>query len=338
MNRWRISLCMAALVGVTSPALAWAPQGHQMIGAIADALLADTRAGAQVRSILGPHETLQIASVWADCVRSVKETPPYPYKVDDRYVECRAFETASGERAMRDYVRRNLSACRPRPGEETCHKQYHYANIAVQRDAYRRGEAGTSDHDVVAAAQACIAVLRGRRAPAPFNIASKREALRLLAHFVEDMHQPLHTGTVYLDPAGRLVDPDQTGLDMDTATRGGNLLLDGTENLHHEWDAIPESLQVPAFLQQAVAGAAAVPATTGAMSDWPAQWTTESLLLSHRAFAPLSFGAETHPKPDQHDWPVTEPADYAAARVAIQQEQLVKGGARLAQLLKAIWP
>jgi hypothetical protein len=52
----------------------------------------------------------------------------------------------------------------------------------------------------------------------------------------------------------------------------------------------------------------------------------------------LSFGAEADPGKKMEHWPVTEPADYASARAAVQKAQLVKGGARLAQLLAAIWP
>jgi hypothetical protein len=35
---------------------------------------------------------------------------------------------------------------------------------------------------------------------------------------------------------------------------------------------------------------------------------------------------------------VTEPAGYAGTRASLQQAQIVKAGARLAQLLQAIWP
>ena len=36
-----------------------------------------------------------------------------------------------------------------------------------------------------------------------------REALRLLAHYVGDIHQPLHVAAVYLDREGRVVDPSR---------------------------------------------------------------------------------------------------------------------------------
>ena len=67
---------------------------------------------------------------------------------------------------------------------------------------------GTNEHDLVGAVTAAIAVLRDMTPSGPFSIADKKEALFLLAHFLGDLHQPLHVGAVYLDEHGRLVDPD----------------------------------------------------------------------------------------------------------------------------------
>lgn len=36
----------------------------------------------------------------------------------------------------------------------------------------------------------------------------------LIAHFVGDLHQPLHVGAVYLHANGVVVDPDAVGLDI----------------------------------------------------------------------------------------------------------------------------
>ena len=79
---------------------------------------------------------------------------------------------------------------RARPGDESCHKAYHYTDEAIQRSKYALGSAGTRDFDVVAAITAAIHVLKGEPAPPPFNIKDKREALLMLAHYVGDIHQP----------------------------------------------------------------------------------------------------------------------------------------------------
>jgi len=327
--------CVAALA--LRPALAWGPEGHRTVGAIADSLLAGTHAAARVRSILG-GETLETAALWADCVKGTSETPPYRFTVSPEYPECRPFESKRGRAAMVAYVTRNLKACHPGPDEESCHRQYHYADVAVERDAYDRAEHGTSDHDVVAALRACIAVLEGRPAPAPFSIRGRKEALRLLAHYVGDIHQPLHVGAVYLDHAGQLVDPDHGTFDPDSRTHGGNLLKNGAANLHHEWDVVPASLDVANFRAEGVQRARAVAATPGAVEDWPAAWASESIVRSHEAFAGVTYGPEVEPGTRFRHWSYALPPEYAQRRDALQAQQLVRAGARLAQLLEAIWP
>ncbi len=115
--------------------------------------------------------------------------------------------------------------------------------MAIQHDHYSRRYAGTSSHDIVSAIDAALAVLQDKPAPVPFSIEDKKEALFLLAHLVGDLHQPLHVGAVYLDEDGNLVNPDAgAGVDPATETFGGNLISSGSDNLHHEWDDIPEDL------------------------------------------------------------------------------------------------
>ena len=112
------------------------------------------------------------------------------------------------------------------------------------------GLVGTSDHDIVAAINASIAVLQGGTAPAPFNIKNKREALRLLAHYVGDIHQPLHVVSIYLANDGQVVDPDSGTFDPNSKTRGG--LLVGSAALHSEWDGVPAEMKSDPFLAAAV--------------------------------------------------------------------------------------
>jgi hypothetical protein len=335
-----VSMVLAAVC--TSPvAFAWNAQGHQTVGAIADSLLAGTRAGNEVKAILGSGETLQTASLWADCAKGVvknKRTGLFHFVVSTRFPECAPFQTTAGKEAMVSFVERNWDACHPAADEEACHKQYHYADVAIERNGYARSEIGTSDHDVVSAINAAVAVLQGRTAPAPFDFANRQEALRALAHYVGDVHQPLHVGAIYLSATGQEVDPDAGPFDRATRTQGGNLIKDGASGLHHEWDTIPSSLEVSAFRSDGVAAARRVPVTSGAVGTWAAQWASDTVIASHTAFPGLSFGAEIDPGTKKEYWPVTEPTGYATARAAVQQAQLVKAGARLAQLLKAIWP
>src|SRR5690242_10795095 len=214
-------ILMLGIVNVTGAPVAWGwgADGHQLVGAVADALIAGSPAASKVNSILGT-ETLQQASLWADCVKGTNEKKtPFKFTVDTKkFPECKPFESATGVAAMVDYVKRNHDGCAPGPDQETCHKQYHYSDVAIQRSTYDSHDQGTSDHDIVASIRAAVVVLKGQPAPAPFNIKNKKEALRLLAHFVGDIHQPLHVGAVYLDHQGNVVDPDQPGFDPDSST------------------------------------------------------------------------------------------------------------------------
>ena len=66
----------------------------------------------------------------------------------------------------------------------------------------------------------CIQVLQGRMTEQNERRITKPVALILLAHYVADIHQPLHVGAEYFDRQGRVVDPneDQSAL----GDEGGN--------------------------------------------------------------------------------------------------------------------
>ncbi len=336
---WIILAAMLLCTLSGEQAHAWGHEGHQTIGAIADSLLVGTHAEKEIASILGA-EKLETAALWADCVKGVRDTPPYNYHLNSRYPECDPFQhSATGRQEMEDYVRRNATACHARPSHEACHKSYHYADVAIEHTTYDRADVGTSDHDVVSAINAAIAKLKGQRVPAPFSFETKKEALRVLAHLVGDVHQPLHVGAIYLDDAGHEVNPDAGAFDPASSTRGGNLLVHGrSRKLHAEWDDIPKSLRAPRFVGEGAAQAKRVPASAGSASDWVRSWASETVGVSRAAFAGLRFGPEASAGAHGGKWPVIEPPAYGAHRTALQKEQLVKAGARLAQLLESVFP
>lgn len=318
----------------THPAWAWGAAGHQTSGAIADGLLVGTRAAKQVKMIL--RMNLRTASLWADCAKGVSENSgSFTYTASQRFPECRTFETPAGKARMVDFVQRNWDGCHPVSGADPCHKQYHYTDVAILRSTYSKSDAGTGDHDLISALGAAIIVLQGGLAPKPFNIKDKKEALLLLAHYVGDVHQPLHVGAIYLDAVGREVDPDAGLLDPATQTRGGNQLVEDSHNLHAEWDAIPVSLDPRHFGKTGVANARKFPMTAGAVADWPVAWASETLGVSHEAFEGVTFAPENT---TAHTWAVTLPVGYAEMRTQLQRQQLLAAGARLAQVLQAVFP
>jgi S1/P1 Nuclease len=329
-------LLAGASLSFSAAALAWSAPGHQAVGAIADKYIAGKRAAKEVAAILGPGMNLQKVSVWADCAKGVskRQDGTFQYTVDPQFKECAPFETAKGQALMVDFVRHNWDQCKPGVGEEQCHKQYHYADVALERDAYKPGLIGASDHDVVHAIKAAVIVLKGGAAPKPFQISSKTEALMILAHYVGDIHQPLHVVAIYLDKNGKTVDPDKGTYDPATKTQGGNKIEDGSIALHKEWDTIEASLTASHVTQARVAAAKKVATTSGPEEDWSAAWATDTILAGKPAFKGLKFSKED----SKHQWQVTLPAGYSKMRTDTQSKQLIKAGARLGQLLEAIWP
>jgi hypothetical protein len=207
--------------------------------------------------------------------------------------------------------------------------------VAIERDRFDRSYVGTNEHDLVAAITAAIAVLLDKSAPAPFSIADKKEALFMLAHFVGDLHQPLHVAAVYLDANGQPVDPDAAhGVDPTTDTEGGNLIRDQHLVFHAEWDAIPEDLgdaATPALLSAAKSQST----SKGNLDDWPAAWASDTIVVAHDAFAGTKF-KQTSPE----HWSISfdDRTAYLSSQDKIKRQQLAKAGARLAELLNAIWP
>lgn len=257
---------------------------------------------------------------------------------------CRVFETRSGKTRMADYAGRNWHQCLDDDPGRPCNAKYHFADVALQEDHYHLGFAGTNDHDVAHAIAAAIARLEDKPVPAPFDIKDHKEALLLLAHFAGDIHQPLHMGAVYLAPStGALVDPDTVGGDIASfKTQGGNIIMNGSSNLHGQWDGIlaSQGTSPGATLLDA---ARQVPVTAGDFHTWPEAWATDTVVASHTAFAGLTFGPQTAftvRGRQVQAWPIADqPASYSQTVVRpLQAQQLAKAGKRLADLLNAIWP
>ena len=338
-------------------ASAWGYEGHRVVGAIADHLLKPA-AKAQVERLLNEGDAhgidLRKAAPWLDCVKSVArhDDGRFHYEVDPEHLEyevpCTPFNSARERARMVDSVARNGSTCSCKPDgfERGCHNTFHFVDVAIQRNSFDRALQGTNPHDLVAAISAAIAVLQDRPIPPPFpfSIRDKKEALLLLAHLIGDLHQPLHVGAVYLDPGGQPVDPDATHqVDPLTDTIGGNAIQDGvavpfqTINLHREWDDIPTDLG-DAATGELMDAARLVSPSPGAPDGWPVAWATDTLLVAHDAFKGLSFGPTVPPARSKWVVAFDNHMDYLHAVDAIKRRQLAKGGARLAELLNAIWP
>lgn len=301
---------LGATALIPTAAFGFCNEGHRTVGALADLLIAGTNAETRVRQILGP-EKLEQASLWADRVKG-NNLPP----------------------EMQAFVGRNPH-----------HKHYHYTDIPIQEAAYRGNSVGANQEDIVRMIRRCIAVLEGN-GPNPTNL-TKKEALRLLAHFVGDIHQPLHVGAGYFNAQDRLVNPNQVA--GTSETQGGNW-IDYRGGLHGYWDVKAVELAMAAvgvttpraFARRLTQSPPAGWQTSGFLSGWSTRWATEMLPDARQAHLLLTFGPRrmtTGARPHL-EWPATAASNTAydswAKRVVTRNLGL--GGYRLAAVLKRIWP
>ena len=103
------------------------------------------------------------------------------------------------------------------------HHWFHYTDVPMlNRQKYADGKTGRSQWDIVQTMKLCISVLQGEVPEDNPRKITKTVAVILLAHFVGDIHQPLHVGAQYFDAKGNPVDPDKAGHGFDN--HGGNTI------------------------------------------------------------------------------------------------------------------
>jgi hypothetical protein len=321
MNAARAFLSVVILAAVLAACAvtvgAFGEAGHRIVGTVAELHLRNTRAAAEVRKILRPNETLADAAVWADRIK------------DPLYED--------GETPL---MRLNHPA----------HDTYHYANLPFGAERYSITATGARSTDIVQMARECIRVLKSGSRTAPGLVLSQRDALRLLAHFIGDMHQPLHVGNAFVSASGPLQFVDPAGATGWRSTLGGNGLTYGPEgrfNLHSYWDshAVNITMQqedVGAFAARLVSEIEPSASWTakGDVDGWPEQWATEGLVLAkeaHRGIRLISYLGPDEAKRTAHRWSIEQPAAYDSRARPIIRQQLATGGYRLAAVLKAIW-
>lgn len=337
MKRFAAALCITGTL-IAGNALAWGDQGHRSIGAIADRLLKGTKAEKQVAALLLPGENLELATIWADCVKGSFCGPQ--------------------SQEMLDYAAGNPQ-----------HTEYHYTNTPVQNSAYKAGGPGTSDHDIVQMLQQAIAVLQGRgnEQTNPHKL-TPRQALLLIAHLASDIHQPMHVGTYYIDKNDRFVIPasqaEVDGVNIFDLRGSNNLFFAdaaydraaypnqpvGKQNVHFFWDITTVEYvfkragvnSAAAFADKVVARKPVVEANRGPVETWPQQWADDALAVAKLANGPIQPGARKtnvdRKGATYSTWPVTVPGDYPELAEKVAETQLVRGGYRFAALLQQIWP
>jgi len=200
--RRSLLLAISGILSSTTAAQAYGPLGHEIVGAIADERLAGTPMAAKIAVLLDGF-SLEKAAVIADEIKGWDKKG-----VDDP----RSFHYSAHrkiDRQLRDFWRANqpmLDSNSTAPS----HHWFHYTDVPVAPpQKYRDGTAGRSKWDIVHMIRYCVQILQGRLPEQNERKITKPVALILLAHYVADIHQPLHVGAEYFDAQGRVADPDK---------------------------------------------------------------------------------------------------------------------------------
>jgi hypothetical protein len=181
---------------------------------------------------------------------------------------------------------------------------WHYVNLPGGATEYKAEDANP-DGDLLMAIRKSVEILKDKNSPKE----EKEFYLKMLVHFMGDLHQPLHTGR----------GEDKGGNDIQVRWFG-----DGS-NLHRVWDSemidsydmsytemASNTLKISEVQRKAI--------VAGSFEDW----MYESKKLSERVYASAEVGENLSYR-YMYDW------------FPVVREQLQKGGIRLAQVLNEIY-
>lgn len=293
-------LAVSVALVFLGPAQAWGPEGHRIVARIADARLpADARA--EVRRLLfdGKYSLADISS----CADAVRETRPDKMRPEDQF--CR-----------------DLAG--PMTGVDT--GPWHYIDIPIPKYEHSIARYCPGGACVVEKIREFAHAL----AIAPSD-AERRKALLFLVHFAGDIHQPLHCSERACDKGGN--------------SEHVNFALNGqlrpNLNLHRVWDT---ELVEQARHSAGVANEADYITyllnriSAGQERHWRHASPEDMAWEGHRLAE--KYGYRGIPEenfcinPPPQAPVLTLSAQYERAGSSIVQDQLMKGGVRLAALLE----
>jgi hypothetical protein len=273
---WR-QLLPTLLCVLPLPALAWDAVGHRLTAAVALEFISDSRRD-QLLEILAAHPRYQ--------QDFLEQIPAFVDQADRNALA----QWLLGQAAYWPDIARGLPAA---ARQQYNRPPWHYTDGAwvrgaaafqgnqyintdpfpdIQGEAASRIDREADAHNVVTALDYNARLL----SDAGTNPAARAVALCWVLHLIGDIHQPLHTGSMFSDNL-------LSGGDL-----GGNRIPVGDSNLHAEWDSALREFGVadslPVILQQ-LSGFSS-PRIEGIESDWTA-WMSESRqILTSQVYTP----------------------------------------------------
>jgi S1/P1 Nuclease len=216
-KRQRILIAISA-VAIPVSLFGYGPTGHEIVGGIADKVIANTPAAQKIYA-LTEGITLERASTIADEIKAWDKNG-----VDDpNSFPNYATKYPKIDKELREFWRANPPT-QDSTSATPSHHWFHYTDVPVLNpEKYVDGKTGRTQWDIVHMIGYCVNVLRGDVPEDNPRKITKAVAVLLLAHYVGDIHQPLHVGAEYFNHRGQTVDPDrgQPGVEDE----GGNTLF-----------------------------------------------------------------------------------------------------------------
>jgi hypothetical protein len=270
-----------------------------MIGAVADKKLEGTKAAAQIAKLLNGMPLAKAALI-ADDIKDFNGAPD-ALVIDDQPELTKQFIA---------FLKAN-----PHTDPTFDHHSFHYTDVPLG-SKYNGGKVGRRDVDVVHMIPFCIGVLQGKIKEQNNRKITKAVAVALLAHYIGDIHQPLHVGAQYFGADGKPMNPDVAKAKPFDDHGGGTLqlfLFDGAalkhkNQMHGYWDSDAVNTAFGMLVQdlhktggggvsdKTIANhlAATTPAswvnpTSTPIDQWSEAWADEILPLAKKAHDRLQY-------------------------------------------------
>jgi hypothetical protein len=365
MKRISIGITIALTLLLVSEAYSFNPPGHETVGAIADELLRGKPAAEKIREMLDGL-TLAEAAVLPDKIKA------WDRRAEGRKETFRLPDHPVIEKQLREFWNANPPTDND-PFHTPSHKWFHYTDVPIRGKKYAQGKTGRSQWDIVQMIPYGIRVLTGQEKEDNDRKITKPIAIILLAHFVGDIHQPLHVGAAYFSQTGKQVNPDAgkqgfstdggNTITVDLADIGGGIRGHKKVSLHSFWDgnAVTTALGLaaeeaarefpgesgPDKVIQYLAAREPIAWRPGPRSDpirWAELWADEMLPIAAEAHGRLHF-VEIRIEHDEHRSiakgtarakPRSDGVTYEKWAGIVTKHQMHKAGWRLALLLEQI--
>lgn len=268
----------AALLLAPAPALAWWEYGHETVAAIADTQLKPATRG-KMRALLRRSALIETPTCRADTLETASVWPDCIKGLGERFSYAFSWHY------------QNVDVCKPFDLEAAC-KDGHCVSAQIERQ---------------------VKLLADAAVPARERI----QALAFLAHFVADLHMPLHAG-------------DRGDLGGNRVKARYGIASSERMNLHGIWDGYlaERAISTPPRLVRRFAPDEQARLSAGSVEEW----SRESWQVSRdRAYATALAGNPCGPAPADR---VTLDDATIASLVPVVRLQIERGGARLARLIE----